>query len=146
MTYRMTPARRAALRKAQLASARKRKKVTVYHYTSPRKAKKIVRQQKFKTHSGLRGPGNKKNNVYGTRRQSNFYKHEFRPLGRKSAVVKFRVPAHAVHRDANDKFFQPYIARAGSKYKPANAYSVDKKHIVGAKISHVTPKKRKKKK
>ena len=133
--YRMTPARRAALRKAQLASARKRKKVTVYHYTSPRKAAKIVKQQQFKTHSGIRGPGNVKNHVYGTRRRSRFYENEFRR--KKAVAVKFKVPAHAVQRDKNDVWFKERVEMFGSKHKPANAYMVDKAHLKGAKISHV---------
>ena len=129
----MTPKRRAALRKAQLASARNRKHVTVYHYTSPRRAKKIVSQQKFKTHSGLRAPGNKKNHVYVTRRRSRFYANEFRPLGRKSAVVSFRVPAKHVKNDPNDEWFRPHASKYAT-HRPAKAYMVPSQAVNGRKI------------
>src|ERR1700759_2645507 len=110
MTYRMTPARAAALRKAQLASAAKRRKnVTLYHYTTPRRARKIVKQQRFKPSHFA--PGNKKHAVYFTKSKSQFYKNHFRPLGRKSAVVSVRVPKSYVRRDVNDKFFRPYVRK-----------------------------------
>lgn len=130
----MTPARRAALRKAQLASAAKRRHVTVYHYTSPRKARKIVGQQRFKT--ARFAPGNVKGNVYVTKRRSNFYKNEFRPLGRKSAVVTTRVAARHVSADPNDVWFRP-LASKTSKHKPARAYMVPTKHIHGSRIKHL---------
>lgn len=140
----MTPARKAALRKAQLASARNRKHVTVIHYTSPRKARKIVKQQKFKTHSGLRAPGNKKNMVYGTRRRSRFYKHEFRSLGRKSAAVTFKVAGKHVKADPNDVWFQKHPMVTSAKHKPAKAVMVSAHAVHGRKISHLGPQKRKK--
>ena len=127
----MTPARRAALRKAQLASAAKRRHVTLYHYTTPRRAAKIVKQQRFKT--SRFGPGNTRGSVYFTRRPSNFYKNEFRPLGRKSAVVTTRVAARHVSADPNDVWFRP-LASKTAKHKPARAYMVNKKKLHGAKI------------
>lgn len=77
MAYRMTPARRAALRKAQIASARKRRKgfrgkvATRARTTGPkRKANKSLRTQArrkaFKASTGksmARGPGSYHKNI-----------------------------------------------------------------------------------
>jgi hypothetical protein len=101
----MTPARRAALRKAQLASAAKRrgtgkasskkaqhgsqKYVVLYHHTSRRNARRIVRE-------GLRSKRSS-GKVYLTNLHRNSY---YRPGGRSGssypgesrAVVKVKIP------------------------------------------------------
>jgi hypothetical protein len=133
----MTPARKAALRKAQLASARARRRnrqVTLYHYTTPRRAKKIIVQQQLKPSRNPLAIGNKKGQIYFTRRRSNFYKKAFRPLNKPSAVVTVKVPLKHVQRDPNDAWFLTHDWTKASGYKPANAYMVHKRHLTGRKI------------
>jgi len=134
MARRRTAKQIRASRSNLIKARRARKLVNVYHYTNPKSAQKIVGQQKFKTHSGIRAPGNVKNHVYVTRRRSNFYKNEFRPLGRKSSVVTFKVQQRHLKRDKNDATFLPYVAKYGSKHKPAYAYTVNKAVLKGTKI------------
>ena len=131
----MTAARKRALRKAQLASARKRRLVTVYHYTTQRRAKKIIAQQRLRPSRNPLSIGNKKGQVYFTRRRSRFYQTAFMPAWKKNATVTMRVPAKYVKRDPNDAFFLKTADwKKATGYHPANAYMVDQKHLVGRKI------------
>jgi len=133
----MTPARRIALRKAQLASARARRgnrQVTLYHYTTARRAKKIIAQQRLRPSRNPLAIGNKKDQIYFTRRRSQFYQKAFLPKGKKNTTVTVKVPLKHIQRDPNDAWFQTHPWVKASGYKPANAYMVHKRHLTGRKI------------
>jgi hypothetical protein len=140
--YVMTPARRAALRKAQLTSARKRhanRMVTVYHYTSPHAARSIIRQQTLRPSRVHRYPRSDTTLVYVLRRKSKYYDKTFpkSAITRKSALIKTRVPLSSVMRDPDDARFMTTKMATRAKYKPAKAYAVKREDIFGRKLERV---------
>lgn len=147
--YVMTPARRAALRKAQLASARKRrrrssrsqKEVTLYHYTTAQNAQRIERTGRFKTQGyfrrhKFRGAPRARNQVYFLKRRSRPYQNAvgeaFRnaPLG----LVTVKVPTKYIKSDPNDKTWRPQYQQTWGKKFP-RSYMVNKKDLYGRRIT-----------
>lgn len=130
----MTAARKRALRKAQLASARNRKHVTLYHYTTQKRAGKIIAQQRLRPSRNIFSIGNRKDQVYFTRRRSLFYQTAFTPASRRNSAVTVRVPQRYVKRDPNDLAFLKNDWKKATGYTPAHAYMVDQKYLQGRKI------------
>lgn len=159
--YRMTPARRRALRKAQIASARKRRKTTT-------KVKSHIKRHKKKYVAGGAIVAAGATTAYGTHRYNNVYLYHNTNIKNASSIKKnglkgvrpgsfsqlyFNEPiGHVfVSKDYNSRLargfgnsvvrvkmnrkeFNKYAIRDKNMKRTSNAFSIHERHLQGRKV------------